>query len=201
MGTILYAGPTLEPVLLDEAKAHCRIEADDSESDGLLAGYIFSARRYVEEVTGRALMSQTWDYKIDYCWPKVRVSNWGYVTGIDVPKPPLVSVSSITYVDTAGATQTLASSQYQVVTSQYVGSILPAYNVTWPQVRWQPEAITVRFVAGYGSNPGDVPEPIRQAIRFLVGHYFEHREEVIVGQQSAALARGVDALLAPYRVY
>lgn len=161
-GLSLVTGPTLEPVTLAEAKAHCRIDTDDA--DGLLAGYLLAARQYVEKVTGRALMSQRWALTLDRCWPRVSSG----CRRIVVPMPPLASVFSITYVDTAGVVQTLAANQYTVTKREIFGFIEQAYGVTWPTVRDQTSAITVTFDCGYGSNPGSVPEPIRAAIQLHV---------------------------------
>ena len=117
------------------------------------------------------------------------------------PKAPLQSVSSITYVDTAGATQTLATSEYVVDGATHIGRIYSAYGATWPAVRCQPRAITVRFVCGYGGNPGDIPEPIRQAMLLLVGHWYENRETVNVDNSTSELPFTTQALLSPFRVY
>ena len=48
--------------------------------------------------------------------------------------------------------------------------------------------------------PTDVPEPLRQAIRLLVAHWYENRGLIAVGQSVAVLPATVAALLAPYRV-
>lgn len=95
--------------------------------------------------------------------------------------------------------QTLAASEYVVDTSN-LGSIYPAYGVCWPSVRCQPNAITVRFVAGHGLNPGGIPEPLRQAILLMVGHWYESREAVTASAMSE-LPLGASALIAPYRIY
>jgi hypothetical protein len=57
--------------------------------------------------------------------------------------------------------------------------------------------IEIDVVAGYG-DAADVPEPLRQAIRLLVAHWFEDR--MLVGAAEAPLPKTVDALIAPYRV-
>lgn len=191
-GLELVTGPTSDPVSLAEAKAHCRI--DDSHEDGLLAGYILAARELVENDTSRRLVTQTWRAYFDRAWPKY-FDGRCYRTGIVLPLPPLQTVSSITYVDTDGATRTLASDQYRVSRYGHRGLIEPAHGVTWPDVRPQLDAITVEFVCGYTR----IPEPIRHAMLLLIGHFYENRESVSVGNMNE-LPFGVDALLGPYRV-
>lgn len=170
--------PTLDPVLLSEAKEHCRIDSDDQ--DALLAGFIIAARQHCEDETDRSFITQTLQLKIDSDWPVDRCGN----DCIVLPRPPhkTGAVMAITYVDTNGASQTLSPSLYQFSEGDIFGSIRPAYGATWPTVRDQMDAITVTFVAGYGSNPGDVPEPVRQAIKLMISHFNENREAVTSGQ-------------------
>jgi uncharacterized phiE125 gp8 family phage protein len=54
--------------------------------------------------------------------------------------------------------------------------------------------------AGYGDEADDVPEPLRQAIRLLVAHWYENRGLIAVGRSVAVLPATVAALIAPYRV-
>jgi len=166
---------------------------------------------------GRALVEQTWDLKLDY-FPGHRTSEQGYHgayfagDAILVPLPPLRSVTSITYVDTNGDTQTLSSALYTVDTASEPGRIVPVYQEVWPSTRGQIDAVTVRFVCGYepgasASPPTDadyqlnVPKPIKAAIKLLVAELYEHREDVNVGQSVNAMPFGSEALLAPYRIW
>lgn len=198
MGMTLVTGPTLEPVLLDEAKAHLRV--DISDDDGYISGLMLAARQWVEGQTHRALITQTWDFGYDYCWPReaqAKYRAWRLV--LRLPVAPAASITSISYVDGTGATQTLATDQYQTILNNDHPRIEEAYNASWPDVRDQANAITVRAVVGYGSNPGDVPYPLRQAILLLAGHLYENREAVVIGQAPAEVPMSVEALISPYR--
>jgi uncharacterized phiE125 gp8 family phage protein len=197
-GKALALAPTLDPISIAEAKAHCRVSIDDD--DGLLAGYILAARAHVERETGRVLMTQRWDLNIDRAWPR----SWDgacYRSRIVLPLPPLRSVVSIQYVDDQGVTQTLAADQYRVIKGEIFGYVEPAFDVAWPAVRAIGDAITVRFEAGYGSTPSAVPESIRQAMLLLVGHWYENRETVNVGNITGELPFTCEALLASFRTY
>jgi uncharacterized phiE125 gp8 family phage protein len=189
--------PTADPVSLAEAKVHCRVDVTDD--DGLIAGYLIAARMACEDETGRRFMSQTLDLKLDGGWPLV----WDRFCARNVPRivlptPPLQSVTSIKYFDTNGTEQTLAADQYRVSAGDVFGFIEPAYNVSWPDVRKQIETITVRFISGYGSNLGDVPEPIRLAILLLTGHYYDNRE-AMSSANMVEMPLGVRALLQKYK--
>lgn len=203
MSLTIFSWPAVEPVTLAEAKAHCKEELPDN--DALIAGYILAAREYVENETQRAIITRTYDYKAastDGLWP-LYWDGQAYRTGIKLPMPPLQSVTSVSYVDTSGATQTLAADQYQVVQENgdsLEGVIVPDYSVAWPALRPMPDAVTVRYVAGYGGSEA-VPHAIRQALLMLVAEWFKHRENVISGTIIAEVPVAVRSLLAPYRVY
>lgn len=194
MGLQLVTAPVSDPVTLIEAKAQCRVDSDDE--DGLIAGFLLAARQGVEDFTRRCLSTSTWDLTIDCGWPCQRVQGYSRQR-IMLPKPPLQSVESVQYVDTAGVTQTLAADQYLVDASGMEGRIEPAYNVTWPSVRNQMAAVRVRFVAGYTA----LPEPIRQAILLSVAHFYDIRATVVVGSIATEIPMSAQALLFPYRVF
>lgn len=200
----LSAGPAVEPVTIEELRSHLRVT--DSSEDGLLAGYLLAARSLAEQRTGRAFITQTWVETYDDHWPNYRhrrhrmyptrppAFNWRD-RAILLPRPPLQSVTSVTYIDTNGVQQTLDPSQYIVGKHQGVGFIEEAYGITWPCVRCQVDAIAVTYVVGYGDGAGSIPETARQAILLLVGHFYRNREAV--GAPVSALPLGVEALLAP----
>jgi uncharacterized phiE125 gp8 family phage protein len=59
--------------------------------------------------------------------------------------------------------------------------------------------VTVTYVAGYGPAGDDVPAAIRHAMLLLIGHWYEHRESVVVGGNPVQVPLAVQALLRPYR--
>ncbi|HYH39911.1 MAG TPA: head-tail connector protein [Azospirillum sp.] len=195
--TLVSAAPAY-PVTLAEAKAHLRL--DTSDDDALVDALIAAATAHLDGRDGwlgRALVQQTWDLKL-HRFPGV----------IDVPLPPLQSVTSITYLDSNNVSQTLATSKYQVDgNGQWRARIKPAYGETWPSTYDAWNAVTVRFVAGYEPGSGsptdyaeNVPQPIKHALLLLISHWYENRAPVNIGNIVSALPMTVDALLAPYRV-
>lgn len=196
MALSLVTAVTTEPLTLAEAKAQCRV--DVSDDDTLLTSLITSARQFVETFTHRALAPQTWDLKLD-AFPCDGV--------IWLPSPPVTAVGSVTYVDGNGDTQTLT------VTTDYTtdlpagptaqrARVVPAYGHTWPTPRGVPNAVTVRFTAGYTSSGVNlVPEAVKQAMKLLIGHWYKNRESVIVGTIAGPLEQTLDALLWPYKAF
>ena len=182
MALSIVTEPTDEPVSLADMKEHLRIDTD--YDDAYVSDCIVAARQWVEGQTKLSVATKTLDFAIDYGWP------WrGYTHHIEMPVSPVSSVTSITYVDTSGASQTLASSQYTVAARENYSYIAPAYDVEWPDVREAPDAITVRFVAGFTT----VPRPLVRAILVLATHYYEMRET------AADAPKAVESLISPYR--
>lgn len=200
MGLATVTPPASDPISLAEAKAHCRITSTDE--DGLLVGYILAARQYVENDAHLRIITQTIDYTIDDDWP-CYLSRGHYRQRIEFPIGPVQSVTSISYVDGSGVTQTLSTSDYVVrnagtAVQSGAAFIEPAHGVTWPSVRAQSAAITVRFVAGWDLS--SVPNPLMQAMRMLIGHQYEIREAVNIGGNVTPVDFAIDAFLGPYRL-
>ena len=107
-------------------------------------------------------------------------------------KNPVTSVTSITYDSGASPRPTLAADQYMVISRQHGSYITPSYGAQWPTPRNIPEAIRIRFVAGYT----DVPEPLKHAIHMLVAHWYENRE---VLSNMSEIPYGVESLISPHR--
>lgn len=186
MGLRLISGPAGSPVSLAEAKAHLRVAGSDD--DGLIVGYLMAAVQMAERQTNLLLATQTWELTLE------RFPDDG---NLRLPRSPVQSITSITYVDSAGATQTITAGDYALDKDIAPACIAPTFGKVWPTPRVQPNAVTVRFVVGYTQ----IPEPIRAAILLLVGHFYENREAVIVGQAPSELPMGVESLLFPFRVF
>lgn len=182
--------PTEEPITLAEAKAHLRV--DDTTEDTYISALITAARAHAESLTERQFITATYVLRLDE-FP-VRCTDI-----IRVPRPNLLTVTSITYVDQNGDTQTLSSTLYQVDIASLPGRIMPAYGQLWPTTRCQLNAVAVTFTAGYGAAAA-VPVPIKHAVKLLVSHWFENREPVVVGTITSEVPTTVKALLGPYRV-
>jgi uncharacterized phiE125 gp8 family phage protein len=185
--TVLKTAPSVEPLSLAEAKSHLRV--DDTSEDTLITDIIVAARNYVENVTKRQLVTATWTHYLD-----------AFAAEIRLPYPPLQSVTSVKYYDTGGSQQTLASAVYTTDTYRQRGRLVEAYGQTWPATQAIINAVAIEYVAGYGDAGSDVPSAIRQAMRLLIGHWHENREDVAIGTISTQVGRAVDALLAPYRM-
>ena len=173
-----------EPVSLGELKAHLRFE--NTAEDDLIADLGKAARQYAETVTGLQLIAATYTWKLDSFGQREGQSwqRWGERFGyggkedfLVVPRPPLVSVQSITYADSLNADQTFDASYYAADTTSRPGRIyLVPYNI-WPVTFARANAISIAFTAGYATAAA-VPSSIKTAIKMLASHWFETRRAV-----------------------
>lgn len=158
------------PVTVAEAKLRLRIDdtgvpADDAAQDADIQMMITAATELAENKTRRSIATNTWQLKLDAFPAEIRLLY-----------PPLVSVTSITYVDTAGVTQTLDASAYYVDSHSEPGWVVPATDTVWPDTMTTANAVTVNYTAGYGA--ANCPAAIKQFILMHVGHMFRNREAV-----------------------
>jgi hypothetical protein len=217
----LIEGPPYEPVTLEEAKRHLRVDLDDD--DAFITDAIAVARNRVEIETGRQLITAAWQLTYDgwdladQGWWTVGLAGAGSVGGhgllpslgwwwVDLPRPPLVTVDQVTYVDPAGVTQVWPEGRYQVDAPSGPtaprGRLRPAYGESWPLVRAEMNALVINFTAGYGDEY-QVPPLIKRAILLMVGDIYEHREDTASPEHSpgsglVSLPYGVAALLRPF---
>jgi uncharacterized phiE125 gp8 family phage protein len=184
----LVTAPAEEPVSLDDALVHLRLEdEDDAGQLGYISALITAARRWCESYQNRAYIIQTWDLVLD-CFPE---------NAIRVPLPPLQSVVYIKYKDPSGSEQTLDPAEYAVDAACEPGRVVPAYGCSWPDTRDEIGTVTVRFTAGYGA-PAAVPAEIRHAILIKLADLYQNRGDEEGGDKGARSA--VEALLAPDRI-
>lgn len=184
MTALLIDGPAGEPLPLAEAKAFLRLEHD--AEDGLVRALITAARLHVEAATRRLLMTQRWRLVLDR-WPR------GH---LPIPLSPLRSVEAVRVFSEDGAPSAIPAADWSVDAAPFAARLF-AKSGRFADPGRRVAGIEVDVVVGYG-DAAAVPEPLRQAIRLLVAHWFEER--LIVGQAGPPLPRTVDALIAPYRV-
>ena len=194
----VIVGPTQEPISLSEAKEHLRVGDSD---DNYISDLITCAREFCEEYQGRAYFSQTLEITLDQ-WPyenNIYIRHEAY--RFELPRAtPLQSITSIIYKDQDGTPNTWEAANYIIDTDSQPGQIVLPYGSIWPQFSLYPvNAIRIRYVAGIDPASPATPFParIRQAMRLLIGHWFENREAATIGtlMQSGELVIGVNALL------
>lgn len=186
----VVTAPASEPLTTAEAKAHSNVNISDD--DTVIAGFITTAREHVESRLSQTLINTAFDLKLDH-WP---VDNCGWTQReIYLPRSPLSSVTSVTYYDSTNTLQTLSTDYYHVSTGS-PGRIVLASGYSWPTLQDRPDAVVIRFVAGYGATSAAVPSRAKQAMNLLVDHWYKNREAVLVGTSASEVPLAVEALLA-----
>lgn len=189
----LITAPESEPISVNEAKLHVRLDGDDENA--IVYGLIVASRASAEKFLGRALMTQTRELTLDDFPDDDNCP-------IRLPAPPVQSVTSVKYYDENGTLQTWAGANYQTDLVSEIPRLMPVFGGTWPVTKYGSfNTVQVRYVAGYGVNGGAVPEPIRQAILLTIGELFENRSGFVVGSGVAELPHTAQALLMPYRAW
>jgi uncharacterized phiE125 gp8 family phage protein len=151
-------------VSVPEAKLHLRVE--HSEEDGYIFGLIETATRYCEQINGRAFLQRTFELTLD-AWPE---------PVLRLPYPPLRRVEEIAFTCADGSVGVVDGAAYYVDVSQEPGRV--CLLGSWPQVVLRPFAgVRIRYVAGF-LNAAVVPKGYRQAALLMIGHWYEHRENV-----------------------
>lgn len=186
MALKLITDATVEPVTLAQAKVQCRVDEDITTDDTLIEGLVSAARKMAEQECNRALISQTWERVID-AFPAVE---------IELGKHRVIAITSVTYIDAAGNSQTMAAEDYSLDADSDGGFLLPAADAEWPDTLDTANAVRVRFTAGYGADASAVPECIKAWIRIMVGHMHPNGDKLTPEQKKM-----VDRLLDSERVW
>jgi Phage gp6-like head-tail connector protein len=187
-----------EPLSLDDAKNFLRVTITDD--DALISGLISSARYECERLVDRSFITTTWKLTMDYfppyssrfstllppaiVGPQSDRNYWLNLSSIaiELPMPPLIEVTSITYIDPSGTTQPLDPSeeaQNVTVSAGTPGQMVPYYGKIFPVTQPTLSAVNITYTAGYGPDATDVPPPVIAAMRFLVAMYYEHRTDSV----------------------
>jgi uncharacterized phiE125 gp8 family phage protein len=157
--------PTERIITVANAKEHLNVDSshDDLRIDGLILAAT-AALDGRDGMLGRCLLSQSWRFTLA-----------GFpCAGVRLPLPPTISVASVKYLDPAEVEQTLATDVYRVVKGGIEGDlIVPKIGQVWPLTACMPDAVRVDFTAGYATDDPAL-EPLRQAVRLLVKHWFDH---------------------------
>lgn len=176
------AAPGTEPITLTQAKAQLRV--DGSDEDTILAALIAAARAHLESSCGVRFAARTGaTMKCDAFADLARL-----------PEAPVTSITSITYIDTDGAAQTLSTDVYELRADGVEAAVVLKYNQSWPAIQLG-SRITVTAAIGYSTAPSD----ITHAMLMLTSHFYDNRSAVAVGETAAEFPFAVNALICNHR--
>lgn len=145
--------------------AEVLVKSGDTVEDALIARLITGAREYCEDLTRRALAPQTLEAYLEE-FPSVNY--------IELPHPPLVSVSSVKYKDCTGSETVMEeNADYIVDKTSEPGRIVLPYGKSWPSFTPYPvNPIIIRYEAGYST----LPASLKTAMLLHIGYFYNHRD-------------------------
>lgn len=156
------------------AKQHARVDGD--EENTLVSAYLAAAIAWVENHTGKKLVRGPVTQQ-EASFARYLPLIWG-------PNPEDVAVS---YTDDVGAAQEISD-------ARLVRDRLYSPAAGWPSAASDTPVI-ITYTAGFTETPADLDA----AVLLLVGHWYAHREAVNIGNITAEVPMGVEALCSPYR--
>ena len=202
---IVMSAPAAEPVTVQQAKRHMRVDWDDD--DEYIADLISAAREWMEPRVSRALITQT----LQGVWmlpksPESELRGLYARLGMELtfwlPRTPLQSVTKAEIEKDLDVWQPLNLTTDYVVDADNdpqrvwlrasaisywapTGALINFLGVYAPRVR-------ITYTAGYGTDYTSVPFPYRRALLNAVAHAYENRE--VAGSFPDSLLAGLDAV-------
>lgn len=180
MPSIQTSPPATEPVSLAEAKAHLRITHNDD--DAYITTLIKTARASIEAQTGLGLISQGWSVFLDD-WPDNGV--------IELPLAPVLDIADIKVYGDDDTFAVIDPAHYYEDKVSRPARIILRGSRSWVAPGRVANGIEILLTIGFIS----VPEPLREAILQLVGHWHETRGDETVDEKPL----GFGQLIQPYR--
>jgi len=186
MPSILITPPVVEPLTLAEAKSYLRVETDDD--DTVIAALIAAARLHVEAQTQTALITQGRRLVLD-CWTERG--------RIPVRPGPLQALVAARVFDFDGHVRVIETQSFVPDTGSSILAFMP-----WavPLPTRIAAGIELDVTVGFGDAASDVPEPLRQAMRLFIAHWYDNRGLIAAGTHAVALPSAAATLIAPYRM-
>jgi uncharacterized phiE125 gp8 family phage protein len=193
MDHTIITAVTAEPVSLAEAKLHLRLDdiGGSHPHDALVTSLISSAREFAEHYTGRALAQQTLEVALD------SFPNGGT---IDLPRPPVASVTSIKYDDSDNVEQTMSAADYSLSAYGDRRRINLGPDADWPGTYSKADAVRIRYVTGYGATGHDATGqyatcPKAAAMAILLQVELDYPASQLTPAEREASERARDSLL------
>ena len=180
--------PLVEPITLEEAKKHLRLEGVLDDEDSQIQMMIIAARRLAEGKLNRTIVQRELAATFD---------GWG--CKMRLPKPPFVELLGVDYMDSEGVSQPMPVDSYYVLQGREPAEVAFVGGAPLPALAKRRGTITVRYLAGYPD--GQVPEDLKSWMLLQIGSLYAHRESVIAGVSVAPLPEIYERMfLQPYMV-
>jgi len=177
----------IEPVSLNDAKNHLRV--DHNDDDSLIRDLIRVARERAEMFCGRSFVVKNFVAE-SFEWADV----------VRLQPLPVASLTSVHYRNAADE---------WVIYENYSAENLPAVQLISKPANLASETgykalMKFTYSSGYVSQTGDlqsVPMPVKHAILLMIRTMYDNREDIVKGQTVHKLPQNSEYLLAAYRTF
>ena len=196
---------TVEPLTYSDV--HDLLQTSGSET--FISGLITTARMVAEQFMRRALITQTWTMSLD-SWPSYGNDWWesfhstqrdAHAGYIELPYPPLSSVTSVTTYDDAGTGTAITLADYFTQdTNSEPGRLALRSGASWPTDDRTVNQVVIVYVAGYGAAGSSVPRAIRHGMLMHINWMYEHRGDEDVDMQDGLRRSGAASVYSPWRI-
>ncbi|MEP3637157.1 MAG: hypothetical protein ABJN14_07860 [Paracoccaceae bacterium] len=174
---------------VDDLKAHLRLGtgfAEDTVQDDVLRGFLRASLAAIEGRTGKTLLER--GFRLD-------VNEWHCPDVHPLPVAPVVAINSIEIVQRLGDKSVVDNDVFWLEQDN-AHPKLRAVGYMLPNIPSAGRA-EISFSAGYGTNWGDLPVDLRQAVLLLAAHYYEFRNDT--GLSGGCMPFGVTSLIERYK--
>ena len=203
-GHVLKTPPAIEPVTPDELRAQLAETVEGLPNEQALE-LIAEARELIEQMTGLALITQTWTMALDH-WPAGAQQWWdgtrqgaisdiyapNSLRAVTLPRYPLQSVDDVTVFDDSGNSAVVVIADvFDVDTFRRPGRMVLRNGATWPIALRASNAIVIDYVAGFGDTAASVPAILRRAVRQVAAYLYAHYGDECQPEDALGAARGL----------
>ena len=193
MNYIVVTPATVEPLTLEQARRHLRVEAFGTPlahpDDDDIEMSIKTARQWCEQYTQRSFAVQTIEFALD-----------GFPNNeIKLPLSPIATVDSVKFINSLEIEETVLSGNYYLDVYSMPNWLLLRNNNRWPSGQAGSNTVKIRVT----TSSQEIPAPVKSAMKLIVGHLYENRQQDVLGNTRISfnsLPLGVESLLTPYRL-
>ena len=165
-----------------------------SSEDDYLDTLIIATTEHIESaVLNRSLITQTWEYYLD---------GWPYESYIELPRPPLQSITSVTYTDAGDSSEygnTFAATNYTANIERIPGRLQLKAKKVFPATFLETDnPIKIIYIAGYGATRTSVPQVIKHCQLILIADLYNNRQ-TYVDERNLKTVDIIEKILTDYR--
>ena len=166
-----------------------------SSEDDYIDTLIIATTEHIESaILNRALINQTWEYYLDG-FPS-------YTNYIELPRPPLSSITSLTYTESGDSSEysnTFAATNYTANIERTPGRLQLKANKVFPATDLETDnPIKITYVAGYGATRSSVPQVIKHCQLILIADLYNNRQ-TYVDERNLKTVDIIEKILTNYR--